>query len=215
MQEAERANERAAERSNPANVQPFQGPAVPGQPDRPAQVQHNPNAPSFNANARPMQQAVPPPAVEGQGVVATQPRFQPRMQPIERGERGSERFNGRGAEAEARIAPPPPQFQRPQQVLPVVEAPAQHLGRPEREMRNIQQRPQPVERPQQIAPVAPAAPIAPVVAVPPPQRIEVPRPPQAEPRAHERGPGREGPGREIQGREGPGREGPNRVVQER
>ncbi|MGI9027000.1 MAG: DUF6600 domain-containing protein [Burkholderiaceae bacterium] len=209
MQEAERANER----NTAANVQPFQGPAVPGQPDRPAQVQHSPNAPSFNANARPMQQAVPQPGVEGQGVVATQPRFQPRVQPNNRGERGGERFNERGAEGEARIAPAAPaqpQIQRPQQALPAVEAPAPRLGRPEREMRNIQPRPQPVERPQQVAPIAPAPPPAPVVAAPPPQRIEAPRAPQAEARIPERGPGREGPGRE-----GPGREGPNRVNQER
>ena len=206
MQEAGQANER----TNAANGQPFQAPSVPGQPDRPAQVQHNPTAPSFNANARPMQQTVPAPVVEGQNGVATPPRFQSRGQPQGRGERGGE--------GEARIAPAQPQVHGPQQAIPQAEGAVPHIGRPEREMRNIQPRPQLVERPQQMAPVAPVPQSqvqpqrieAPRVEAPRPARIEPPRPPQAEARVPERGPGRENPLRE-----GPGREGPNRVNQER
>ena len=177
---------------------------MPGQPDRPAQVQHNPDVPSFNANARPMQQQAP--AVEGQAGVPNNPRFQPRVPPQNRVEQGGE--------GESRIDParvPRAQQAIPQSVSPVEGVPPR-LERPNREMRNIQPRPQqiaPIERPQQIAPAAPAAPVAP--APQPqvqPQRAEVPRPPQAEARAIERGPGREG-------REPPGREGPNRVNQER
>ena len=190
------------ERNAAPSGQGAQATVLPGQPDRPAQVPHRPDAPNFNPNARPVQpqQPLPTPAVEGQAGVANPPRFQPRVQPQNRGERGGE--------GDSRIDPA--QLQRPQGI-PQGEGGAPRLERPNRELRNIQPRPQqvPVERPQQI--VAPVAPIAqPQVQpqrgeVPRPPHIEAPRPPQGEARAIERGPGREGPGRE----------GPNRVNQER
>ena len=208
-----------AERNAVPNGQPVQGAAAaPVQPDRPSQVPHSPNGPNFNANVRPLQQpqpqpqpqvqAQPTPAAQGQAAVANTPRFQPRVQPQNRAERTGE--------GESRIDPA--QVQRPQG-LPQGEGGVPRLERPNREMRNIQPRPQqvPVERPQQIAPI-PQPQRQPQlqpqvqpqvqpqrVEVPRPPHIEAPRPPQGEARAIERGPGREGPGRE----------GPNRVNQER
>ena len=186
-----------AERANSAYPQPFQGPAVPGQPDRPAQVQHNPNVPNFNANARPMREAVPPPAVHGPGGTPLPPRVPPWNRE-------------RGAEGDARFAPPQPRIRPPQPVIQPMEAAGPHVGRPERELRNLQPRPLPIERPQQVAPPAPVVPIA---AVPQPrihpQRIEAPRPARVEPAP-------------LAPRDDPrpfprvqGREGPNRVDQQR
>ncbi len=205
MQENERAN---AAIGQPPQVPVPPAAVVPGQPDRPAQVLRNPpNGPPANANLRPMPQPQPIPAIEGQAGVTNPPRFQPRVPPQSRIENGGE--------GQSRIDPA--QVQRPQAV-PQGEGASPRFERPNREMRNIQPRPQPavpVERPQQIAPAVPSAQPAPVLQqreqaprIEPPRveaPREVPRPPQGEARAVERGPGREGPGREP----------PNRVIQER
>ena len=213
------------ERANAANGQSPQAPVaapdafVTSQPDRPAQAPRNPaNGPPPNATVRPMPPQ-PAPAIEAHSGVTDTPRFQPRVPPQNRAERGAEREIVRGGEGDSRIDPA--LVQRPQ--APQGEGASPHFERPNREMRNIQPRPQqvPAERPQQVAPVAPVpVPVAPVpapqrVEAPRAARIEAPRPPQAEPRGPERGPGREGPVREGPAREGPGREAPNRVMQER
>ncbi len=176
-------------------------------------MQRNGNVPAFNENARAIQPPLPPAFAEGQAGVATPPRFQPRVRPHNDVERG-----GDGA---ARIEQTQPQRQRPQG-----EAAAQRIGRPDREMRNIQ------PRPQQIAPIAPIAPASQPTSqpsVPPhmqprmqpnpqpqpveaprPARIEASRPPQGDARTLERGPPRVNSGAEGPG-QGPGREFPNRA----
>ncbi len=215
------------ERPGGREGQPFQGPA-PGQPDRPAQVQHRPGEAPFNTNARPMQQQPLPsqPSAVGESQQAPQaaPRFQPRVSPEGRpdgqrfeGRPDGQRFEGRPdgqrferrpqqmpqpappvPQAQPQAIAPPPQVQR---AAPAPDANQPRFERPHREVRNIQPPPQ-VQAPQP-APVAPAR-IAPpqvpqAVNVPPPQPAPQAAPQAPRPEPRERG-GREGPGRVNQDR---------------
>ena len=164
--------------AQPLTAQPPK-PAVPAQPDRPAQVQHGPNVPAFNARPAPI------------GPLPMQKANEPDVRIAPRRER----------EPDNRVIGAPPAQAR--DALPPQVDPRGNRGEPQRHEMRAPQAP-PAAQIQKPA-IVPQAPIqAPQVA--PPQHVEMARPhrierPNEVPRADPRG-GTEGPQGE---REGPGR----------